>query len=151
VADGLVPFAEGTDGGKSVRIPAAWCGVYEYKASFERVPFVVRPNAFGGNTLFLFEGPLTRTVEDAALALTALAGYDPRDSFSLNEEVDFLATTRRSIQGWKIAYSPNFDVLPVESQVANVVGKAVRAFEEAGAHVGVRPADHADLGLLAGG
>jgi amidase/aspartyl-tRNA(Asn)/glutamyl-tRNA(Gln) amidotransferase subunit A len=135
VADGLVPFAEGTDGGGSIRIPAAWCGVYGYKASFGRVPFVVRPNAFGGDTPFLFEGPLTRTVEDAALVLTALAGYDPRDPFSLDEEVDFLAATRRSIQGWKIAYSPNFDVFPVESQVAEVVGRAVRAFEEAGAHV----------------
>ena len=44
VADGLVPFAEGTDGGGSIRIPAAWCGLYGYKASFGRVPSVVRPN-----------------------------------------------------------------------------------------------------------
>jgi amidase len=50
VADGLVPLAEGTDGGGSIRIPAAWCGVYGYKASFGRVPLVLRPNAFGGNT-----------------------------------------------------------------------------------------------------
>src|SRR5205823_3575804 len=75
VADGLVPIAEGTDGGGSIRIPAAWCGVFGFKASFGRVPFVARPNAFGGDTPFLFEGTLSRTVEDAALGLTALTGY----------------------------------------------------------------------------
>src|SRR5262252_4526775 len=85
VADGLLPLAEGTDGGGSIRIPASWCNVYGYKASFGRVPCLIRPNAFGGNTPFVFEGPLTRTVEDAALALTALAGYDRRDPFSLDE------------------------------------------------------------------
>jgi amidase/aspartyl-tRNA(Asn)/glutamyl-tRNA(Gln) amidotransferase subunit A len=135
VADGLLPLAEGTDGGGSIRIPASWCGVYGYKASFGRVPFFARPNAFAGDTPFIFEGPLTRTVEDAALALTALAGYDSRDPFSIDERADFTAATRRSVGGWKIAYSPNFDVFPVESRVSGVVGKAVRAFEEAGAHV----------------
>jgi amidase len=77
VADGLLPLAEGTDGGGSIRIPASWCGVYGYKASFGRIPYVNRPNAFAGINPFLFEGPITRTVGDAALALDALAGYDP--------------------------------------------------------------------------
>ena len=77
------------------------------------------------------------------MGLTTLAGYDPRDPFSLAEQVDFLPATRRSIQGWKIAYSPNFDVFPVDKRVADVVGKAVKAFEEAGArveevHVGIQ-------------
>ncbi len=135
VADGLLPFAEGTDGGGSIRIPASWCGVYGYKASFGRVPFFAGANAFGGTTPFLFEGPITRTVDDAALVLTALAGYDPRDPFSLDEQIDFTLATRASIRGWKIAYSPNFDVFPVEPRVAEAVAKAVRAFEEAGAVV----------------
>jgi amidase len=135
VADGLLPFAEGTDGGGSIRIPASWCGVYGYKPSFGRVPFFAGANAFGGTTPFLFEGPISRTVEDAALALTALAGYDPRDPFSLDEQVDFTLATRGSIRGWKIAYSPNFDVFPVDRRVAEAVAKAVRAFEEAGAVV----------------
>ncbi|MDB4895440.1 MAG: Amidase, partial [Firmicutes bacterium] len=65
VAAGLLPIAEGTDGGGSIRIPASWCGVYGYKASFGRVPMVLRPNAFGGISPFMFEGSLTRTVEDA--------------------------------------------------------------------------------------
>ena len=135
VADGLVPFAEGTDGGGSIRIPASWCGAYGYKPSFGRVPFWMRPNAFGHDTPFLFEGAITRTVDDAALAMTALAGYDSRDPYSLDDNVDFMAATRRSIKGLKIGYSPNFDVYPVEKQVADVVGKSVKAFEEAGAHV----------------
>ena len=135
VADGLLPFAEGTDGGGSIRIPASWCGAYGYKASFGRVPFFGGPNAFAGTVPFLFEGPIARTVEDAALALTALAGYHPRDPYSLDESVDFGAATRRGIKGWKIAYSPNLDVFPVDRRVAAVVASAVRAFEEAGARV----------------
>ncbi len=135
VADGLVPLAEGTDGGGSIRIPSSWCGIYGYKASFGRVPYVGRPNAFGGTAPFLYEGPMTRTVEDAALALTAVAIPDSRDPYSLGDPVDFMAATRRSIRGWKIAYSPNFDIFPVDRRVADVVAKAVKAFEEAGAHV----------------
>jgi amidase/aspartyl-tRNA(Asn)/glutamyl-tRNA(Gln) amidotransferase subunit A len=135
VAAGLVPFAEGTDGGGSIRIPASWCGVYGFKASFGRIPFVARPDAFNGTHPFLFEGPLTRTVEDAALALGALAGYDPRSPYGLDEEVDFTAALRGSVRGRRIAYSPNLDVYPVDRRVAEVVERAVRAFEEAGAHV----------------
>ena len=63
VADGMLPIAEGTDAGGSIRIPAAWCGVYGYKASYGRVPVVIRPNAFAGDLPFVFEGPITRTVE----------------------------------------------------------------------------------------
>jgi amidase len=137
VADGLLPIAEGSDAGGSIRIPAAWCGVYGYKASFGRVPFLVRPNAFGAaDSPFIFEGPITRTVEDAAIALNVLAGYDARDPFSLTEPAaDFTAATRRSIRGFRIAYSPNLDVFPVDSGVAETISRAVRVFEEAGAHV----------------
>lgn len=135
VADGLVPFAEGTDGGGSIRIPAAWCGVYGFKGSFGRVPLVMRPNAFGAANPFIAEGPITRTVADAALAMTALSGYDPRDVFSLDEQPDLTAATSRSIEGMRIAYSPNWDVFPVDPAVADTVRRAVAAFEEAGAHV----------------
>ncbi|WP_454630699.1 amidase [Bradyrhizobium cenepequi] len=145
VADGLLPIAEGTDAGGSIRIPAAWCGVYGYKASFGRVPFLARPNAFGtADSPFLFEGPITRTVEDAAVALNVLAGYDSRDPFSLTDPaVDYTEATRRSIRGLKIAYSPNLDVFPVDSKVAETVSRAVKAFEEAGAHV-----EQVNLGIL---
>ncbi|HEX2289131.1 MAG TPA: amidase [Pseudonocardiaceae bacterium] len=135
VADGLLPLAEGTDGGGSIRIPAAWCGVYGYKASFGRIPYVNRPNAFSGINPFLFEGPITRTVEDAALALDALAGYDSREPFSIDTGERFMPAVRRSISGWRIAYSPDFDVFPVDKRVTEVVSTAVQAFEQAGAQV----------------
>lgn len=135
VADGMVPLAEGTDGGGSTRIPAAWCGVYGYKASFGRVPRLSRPNAFGSATPFLFEGPITRTVEDAALAMSVLGGYHSRDPFSLDQDVDYLGALRRPVRGMRIAYSRDLDVFPVDARVTAVVDKAVRAFEEAGAHV----------------
>ena len=135
VADGLLPLAEGTDAGGSIRIPAAWCNVYGYKASFGRVPVVVRPNAFSGDLPFVFEGPITRTVEDAALAMSVLGGYDPRDPLSLDEKVDYLGALRRSIRGMRIGYSPDLDVFPIDPRVAAVVKQAVGVFAEAGAHV----------------
>jgi amidase len=135
VADGLVPIAQGSDGGGSIRIPAAWCGVYGYKASFGRVPMVMRPDAFAATNPFIYEGPITRTVEDAALVLNALSGYDARDPYSLDEDVDFLPATRRSIRGMRIAYSPDLDVFPIDPRIAGVVRSAVDAFKEAGAVV----------------
>jgi amidase/aspartyl-tRNA(Asn)/glutamyl-tRNA(Gln) amidotransferase subunit A len=135
VADGLVTLAEGTDAGGSIRIPAAWCGVYGYKQSWGRVPFVVRPDGFAATLPFLFEGLLTRSVADAALGMTALAGPDPRDPYSARDEVDFLAALDRDIAGMRIAYSPDLDVFPVDRRVAETVARAVRVLEEAGAHI----------------
>lgn len=135
VADGMLAIAEGTDAGGSIRIPAAWCGVYGYKGSYGRVPVVIRPNAFAGDLPFVHEGPITRTVEDAALAMSVLDGYDPRDPHSLDEKVDYIGALKRSVNGMRIAYSPNLDVFPVEPRIAEAVAKAVRAFEEAGAIV----------------
>src|SRR3954452_3761415 len=142
VAAGLLTVAEGTDGGGSVRIPAAWCGVYGYKQSFGRVPYIARPNAFTGLHPFLFEGAITRSVEDAALVIDAISGYGPRDPFALTERADLTAAVRRSISGWRSAYSPDFDVFPVEPEVADVVADAVRAFDAAGAHI-----HHVRLGI----
>jgi amidase len=135
VADGMLTFAEATDGGGSIRIPAAWCGVYGHKPSWGRVPGIFRPNAFGGTDPFLFEGVVTRTVADAALAIDAIAGYDPRDPFGVHDTPDLPAALDRDIAGMRIAYSPDLDVFPVDRRVAAVVEAAVRAFEEAGAHV----------------
>jgi amidase len=135
VAAGLVPVAEGTDAGGSIRIPAAWCGIYGYMQSFGRIPQVVRPNAFHALHPFMFEGTLARTVEDAALVTQALAGYDVRDPFALDEHPALTASLLRSIRGWRIAYSPDFDVFPVVPEVAAIVEQAVRAFEDAGARV----------------
>lgn len=135
VADGLVPIAEGTDGGGSIRIPAAWCGVVGYQPSAGRVPVTVRPNAFSGVSPFIYEGPITRTVADAALAMSVLAGPDPRDPFCALDTVDYTGALDRGVQGWTIGYSPDLGVYPVASEVAEVVAESVQAFEEAGARV----------------
>ena len=135
VADGMLPMAEGTDAGGSIRIPASWCGVYGYKASYGRVPNINRPNAFASNTPFSISGPITRTVKDAAITLNVLSGYDPRDPFSIDENNDFLDAINISIRDWKIAYSSDMDVFPMETEVADKVKKSVLAFEDAGAIV----------------
>ncbi|MFZ0014553.1 MAG: amidase [Acidimicrobiia bacterium] len=135
VADGLVPLAEGTDGGGSIRIPAAWCGVVGYQPSAGRVPSILRPNAFSGVSPFIYEGPITRTVADAALAMTALAGPHPDDPHAAADTVDFTRSLDEGITGWSVAYSPDLGVYPVDPAVAAVVDDAVRAFEDAGARV----------------
>ena len=135
VADGFVPFAEGTDAGGSIRIPAAWCGVYGFKPSWGRVPVVLRPNAFAGTDPFVAEGPITRTVEDAALVLSAIVGYHSLDPYALPDTPDLMAALRGDLEGRRIAYSPNFGVYPVDPRVATSVASAVAAFQEAGAAV----------------
>jgi amidase len=135
VAAGLLPLCEGTDGGGSIRIPASWCGVFGYKPAFGRVPLVTRPDAFSGNIPFIFEGPITRTVEDSALAMSVLAGYDSRDPYAIEGNVDFLGALKKSVAGKKIAYTRDYGIFPVDRRVIAVVDKAVKAFEEAGAHV----------------
>jgi len=135
VADGLVPIAEGTDGGGSIRIPAAWCGVVGYQPSAGRVPVMVRPNAFSGVSPFIYEGPITRNVADTALAMSVLAGPHPGDPFCALDTLDFESSLGGGVEGWTIGYSPDLGVYPVQSEVAAMVEEAVRAFEEAGATV----------------
>jgi amidase len=135
VAAGLLPFAEGGDGGGSIRIPAAWCGVYGFKHSFGRVPVRLAPNAFGALNPFIFEGALTRSVEVAALILNVTAGYHPDDPFSVESHEDFVLASQRPISGMRIAYSRDLGIYPVEQVVGTHIDRAVRAFEEVGAHV----------------
>ena len=136
VAAGLAPIAQGSDGGGSIRIPAAWCGVYGFKASFGRVAAVGRPDAFMLAVPFAHAGPLARSVADAALMLGPMAGPDDRDPYSLPaDQADYLAATRRPISGMRVAWSPDLGVFPIDPEVARVTREAVRAFELAGAHV----------------
>ncbi|MDK2956775.1 MAG: aspartyl-tRNA(Asn)/glutamyl-tRNA(Gln) amidotransferase subunit [Desulfovibrionales bacterium] len=99
VAAGQCFAALGTDTGGSIRLPASYCGVFGLKPSYGRV------SRYGlvayGSSLDQI-GPLTRTVEDAARVLQAIAGHDPRDSTSVNAEVpDYLAalSERRDLKG----------------------------------------------------
>jgi amidase/aspartyl-tRNA(Asn)/glutamyl-tRNA(Gln) amidotransferase subunit A len=143
VADGMVPLAQGTDGGGSVRIPASSCGVVGFKPSFGRVAQASRPDAFASHTPFAHVGPLARTVEDAALMADVLRGPHPRDPLSVPDEgPDFRGAVRRGVGGMRVAYSPAFDVFPVADEVRDVVDDAVMALDTAGADV-----ERATLGL----
>src|SRR5216684_2704267 len=107
IADGIVPIAEGSDGGGSIRIPAAWTCVVGLQASFGRFPVVMRPNAFGAAAPFVYEGPMAREVIDVALSMNALATYDARDPHSIETSSDFVEVMRRPIKGKKIGFPRN--------------------------------------------
>ncbi len=136
VAGGLVPIAEGGDAGGSIRIPAAWCNLFGFKASVGTVPSVIRPDAWSATHPYCFNGGLTKTVEDSAILMSYMAHYDPRDPLSLDHgHRDFAELMKRPIEGWRIAYTPDFGMFPVEPEVAAVVENAAMAFKEAGAIV----------------
>lgn len=135
VASGLVAVAEGTDGGGSVRVPAAWTNTVGYRASAGRTPLLVRPNAFANTLPYIFEGTITRNVEDAILSLGILQGAHPGDPNCHDMVNDFSDAGLRGIKGMKIGFSPNLDVFPVEAEVTEVVADAAKVFEQAGAHV----------------
>ncbi|MBE6031744.1 MAG: amidase [Clostridiales bacterium] len=136
VADGMLPIAEGSDGGGSIRIPAAWCGIYGFKPALGTVSNSPRPNGYGTSHPYCFNGAQSRTVEDTALAIQAMAGYDPFDPFSLDYgDRNYLAALKGSVKGWRIAYTPDFGIFPVDPEIREMVGKAAKRFEEAGATV----------------
>jgi amidase len=135
VADGILPLAEGTDGGGSARIPAAWCGVVGFKASFGRVPYVARPNGFLAINPFLAEGVIARSVEDVTLGMRVLSGYDARDPFSLEQDLDFSSVASRSLEGVRIGCTRDYGALPIDTEVAQIVESALASFEELGARV----------------
>ena len=129
VAAGLTPFALGTDGGGSVRIPSALCGLFGIKAQFGRVP--VFPVSAAPTLAHV--GAMARTVRDAALLLGAMAGHDRRDAFGVAEPLpDFLAACDASAKGLRIAWSPTFGYAEPEPEVAALCEAAARRFEELG-------------------
>jgi Asp-tRNA(Asn)/Glu-tRNA(Gln) amidotransferase A subunit family amidase len=136
LGDHLVPLAQGTDTGGSIRTPASCCNVFGLKPSFGRVPRTGRPDGFADHTPFSHTGPMARTVADAALLLDVMAGPDPADPFSLPAtDADFVSATSRPVDNLRIAYSPDLGIYPVEDTVRTVVGEAVEALADAGATV----------------
>lgn len=136
VADGMAAIAQGGDAAGSVRIPAAFCGVYGLKPSFGRIPESARPNAFQYHSPFICKGVLTRSVKDAAIALEAMAGPNARDPFALPaDDADYVAAADRPIDEWSIAYSPDLGAFPVAESVRTSVEDALSAFEREGATV----------------
>jgi amidase/aspartyl-tRNA(Asn)/glutamyl-tRNA(Gln) amidotransferase subunit A len=148
VADGLVTFAEGTDGGGSIRIPSSWCGVFGFQSSAGQVPTLMRPNAFGGVAPFVYEGPITRSVADAELVLSVLRGVDTRDPFSRPPVTG--PARDGSFAGLRIGLSIDLGIYPVDPGVAEVIEQACRVIEQAGGTVvPVQPVFPADQGTLA--
>jgi Asp-tRNA(Asn)/Glu-tRNA(Gln) amidotransferase A subunit family amidase len=135
VAAGVGPLGLGTDGGGSIRIPAAFCGVYGFKPSYGRVPQTL---GFPGWDGIGCTGPLARTVRDAALALDALAGADDRDRHSLPREAgSYLEACEESIKGLHVAWSPDLGYAAVEPAVQALCENAAAEFESLGCHVEV--------------
>ena len=132
VAAGLGPLAIGTDGGGSIRIPAGFAGIFGHKPSYGRVPNWP-PSPFYH---LAHAGPMTRTVEDAALMLQVMAGPDDRDRLSLEAAPeDYPARLKRGIRGKRVAWSPDLGYATVDPQVAALAAKAARAFEKLGCTV----------------
>jgi Asp-tRNA(Asn)/Glu-tRNA(Gln) amidotransferase A subunit family amidase len=137
VAAGLGPLAEGSDGAGSIRIPASCCGVVGYKPSFGRVPMYPR----NGYHTISHHGPLTRTVADAALMLSVMAGPDPRDPhIRTDAPADYVAAVRApDIAGWTVGFTPDLGHLPVEPEIRDAVTKAAQTIAELGADVDAAP------------
>lgn len=136
VAAGIGPVALGTDGGGSVRIPSAHCGIYGFKPSMGRVPLYPGarderlPGASSWESLGHI-GPLTRTVADAALLMSVLAGPDPRDRLSLPAgDVDWSTAHEGEISGLRVAFSPDWGYMAVDPEVREITARAAAVFEK---------------------
>ena len=128
-AAGYGPLHLGTDIGGSVRLPAAWCGLVGLKPSLGRVP--IDPPYVGR-----VAGPLTRTVDDAALMMSVLSRPDRRDGMSLPAHEINWKTLEKSPRKLRIGLMLDPGVgQPLEKPVREVAVKAAKAFESAGAVV----------------
>lgn len=143
VAAGMVPFALGSDGGGSIRIPAALTGLVGFKPSMGRVPVYPGcrdhryPGVSGWESIEHI-GPLATTVDDISFVMNALAGPDSRDRHTLPAgDVDWLAATRDpDVRGLRVGYTPDFGYLPVDPEVRAAADRAAELFAtDLGAHV----------------
>jgi aspartyl-tRNA(Asn)/glutamyl-tRNA(Gln) amidotransferase subunit A len=128
-AAGYGPLHLGTDIGGSVRLPACWCGLVALKPSLGRVP--IDPPYVGRVV-----GPMTRTVDDAALMMSVMAKPDRRDGMSLPPNDIHWKTLDKPLRKLRLGLLLDLDVgQPLEKEVRDVVAKAARAFESAGSTV----------------
>lgn len=126
VAAGVTPIALGTDGGGSIRAPAAFTGLFGVKAQFGRVPVVPA----SATPTLAHVGPFARTAGDARLVLRVIAGPDRRDHTSLLPPVDWAAHPAAP-PGLRIAFSPTLGYARVDPEVADIVRAAVGALGDA--------------------
>jgi len=133
IAAGLGPLSVGNDGGGSIRVPSHCCGVFGLKPQFGRVPSTPRNDPW---TILTHEGPITRTVHDAAAMLDIMAGPDDGDLNSLpGPDMSYLEYSHGHIRGLNVAWSPTPGYGRVEPQVLSVCETAARIFEELGCHL----------------
>ncbi len=136
VAAGLGPLAHGSDGAGSIRIPAALCGVFGLKPSFGRVPNWPNADIWAARS---HNGPITRTVADAALLLGVMAGPDPRDPTSIDSPLeDYPAAVARpleALRGLRVAWSVDFGYAPVDPEVRRLTAAAAERFQSFGCEV----------------
>jgi aspartyl-tRNA(Asn)/glutamyl-tRNA(Gln) amidotransferase subunit A len=122
----------GTDGGGSIRIPAAFSGIFGLKPTFGRVP--VYPLSKFGMTSHA--GPMTCGVEDSAVLLDVLAKPDARDWLTLPAPgVRYADVLKQGVKGLRIAYSPTLGFAKVDPEIAALVEAAAKTFETLGAEV----------------
>lgn len=133
VSAGLALAGLGTDTGVSIRGPSSWLGLVGVRPSYGRVSVRgVFPRAYSFDTV----GPLTRTVQDAATMLQAIAGFDPLDPFAVKAPSDdFDADIGRGVRGLKLGIVEDFTFRNVDPEVQSVVQKALDRLDAAGAHI----------------
>jgi len=133
VAAGIALGALGTDTGVSVRGPASWLGLVGVRPSYGRVS--VRgtfPRAYSFDTV----GPLAHTATDAAILLTAIAGFDPADPFAVpTPDEDFTADLKRGVKKLRLGIVEDFTFRNVDGEVARAVQAAIDLFRRLGAEI----------------
>ena len=125
---GMVPIADGSDTGGSLRNPAAFNNVVGFRPSPGRVP-----RKAGSWSPLSVSGPMARTVADVALFLSAIAGAYPGDPLSLDEDpARFRAPLDRSLKGVRVAWFKGLGGIPFEPEIRRVVNSNRKTFEELG-------------------
>ena len=128
VAAGIVPYAIGTDGGGSIRIPAALTGLFGIKAQFGRVP--VYPTS--ATPTLAHVGPLTRNVLDACKVLQIISGKDFRDPFTVTENAPIFENFIKEKKSYKIAWSPTLGYGKNDSNVMKILDNAIKNISSLG-------------------
>jgi aspartyl-tRNA(Asn)/glutamyl-tRNA(Gln) amidotransferase subunit A len=136
VATGQGPLALGTDGGGSVRLPAACCGIVGLKPTLGRVPHVHQADLFSSTS---YIGPMARTVAETAACFDAIVGYDPGDPYSRPEPLDDPRDV--AVRGLRIGWLPRVGNRLVDPEVLAACEGTVGHLEGQGAHVETVEAD----------
>ena len=140
LASGMVPLAEGSDMGGSLRNPASFCGVYGLRPSRGRVPAWPSENQWEALGI---SGPMARNVDDLALLLSVLAGPDPRVPLALGDPgTTFAPPVTGSLRGLRVAVSTDLGgLIEVDAEVAAVVEATAAGLAAAGARVAAAQPD----------